>query len=399
VQSKTIIDLLSNETTRQFIGLHLRDDVKRLALEANKYPGINVRASCDIIQLLQKASLKLPEHYKALAAFNAKSYEQCTSEAVAIFKASIMGIDGKHIVNISGGIGIDDWAMAKYAQKIDSCETDADIHSMAVFNTLLFNTNIITRHLVDGINYIKDHQKTDIIYADPDRRPDSGRIFRLEDSEPNVLSHLELLTNKADKIWLKVSPMADLNYLEKSIPNIAHIYVIALAGEVKEILISFDNRIKKEKKVVAVNIGAMETSIYEKRREISAVTYNNTGRFIYEPNRSIIKAGLSSDYADYCELDMLAPESNFFISNKKLETFQGRTFEVIERLLYKPRKIKSYLDQEKITQANITIRNFRETTEQLRLRLKLKDGGKETLCFTTDKNGEAWCFHCRAVQS
>ena len=175
MQSKTIIDLLSNETFRQFIGLHIKEDVKKLALTAKKYKEIDVKAASSLISLYQKAELKLPEHYKMLAALNNKSYEQSTSEAVAKFKAGIMQLENKCIINITGGLGIDDWAMANYALKIDCCDTDKEIHDMAVFNIGLFKNTNITRHFTDGLDFVKNHEPVDIIYADPDRRPNSGR--------------------------------------------------------------------------------------------------------------------------------------------------------------------------------------------------------------------------------
>ena len=395
MQSKTIIDLLSNETFRKFIGLHLKEDVKKLALNAKKYTGIDIKAASALISLYQKAELKLPEHYKALAALNNKSYEQSTSEAVAKYKAQIMQIENKCIINITGGLGIDDWAMANYALKIDSCETDVVIHNVGVYNSNLFNNTNITRHFIDGIAFVKNYDPVNIIYADPDRRPNSGRMFRLEDSEPDVLSNMPLLLGKASEVWIKISPMADISYLQRSFPSLNKLYVIAWLGEVKEILICCTKIKTDEIKTVAVNITPKQIYTYEKPKIVILPRYNNFGKYLYEPNRAIIKAGLSAEYSQTTGLPMLSSKSNFFISDKRYIPFQGRAFEIIERIHYKPRFIETYLKTQKIVQANITIRNFRETTEQLRKRFGLKDGGNDYLCFTTDTAGESWLFHCK----
>lgn len=397
MQSKTIIDLLSNETVTKFIGQHLNDDVKKLALSAKKYTNIDIKAISTLISLYQKAKLKLPEHYKMLAAFNAKSYEQSTSEAVATYKAGIMKIENKKIINLTGGIGIDDWAMAKFASKIDSCEIDEDIHNMAEYNVGLFKNSNIKRHLTDGIEFIKNHPKTDIIYIDPDRRPNSSRVFRLEDSEPDILSNMELLLEKADEVWMKLSPMADITYLEKTLPFANKLYVIALLGEVKEILVCCSKTEKSEKKLGAVNIGAQKTTVFEKGKNPVQVGYRNTGKYLYEPNRAIIKAGHSNDYAFSINLKMLSSNSHFFISDELKDDFDGRTFEIIEQAEYKPKLLKTYFEEHKIKQANITTRNFRETAEELKKRYKLKDGGSIYLCFTIDNEGKSWFFNCRQI--
>ena len=130
MQSKTIINLISNEKHNQFIGEHINDDIYSLSLSAKKYPDIDVKAVSALISVYQKAKIKLPEHYMRRAAFNQKSYEQCSSERLAIFKAGIINTDQKHIVNLCGGIGVDDWAFAKNAKRIDSCEMDEDIHEI-----------------------------------------------------------------------------------------------------------------------------------------------------------------------------------------------------------------------------------------------------------------------------
>ncbi len=400
MQSKTIIDLLGNETFRHFIGEHIKDDVKKLALGSNKYKGIDIKALSTLIALYQKARLKLPEHYTVLAALNDKSYEQSTSEAVANYKAVIMQVNNKHIINISGGIGIDDWAMAKYASHIDSCDKDEDIHNMAVFNINLFNIQNIKRHLGDGIGFVKEHEPVDIIYADPDRRPNTGRMFRIEDSEPDIFSNMALLLGKAEEVWIKISPMADITYLEKSFPFLNKLYVIAWLGEVKEILICCKKIKTNQILKAAVNIGSKEIYYFEKQKLMAPLArseYSNSGIYLYEPNRAIIKAGLCYEYAQSCGLKMLAPQSLFFISDLLIENFQGRRFEVIERIWYKPRVIKDYLKTLKIIQANITIRNFRETTDELRKRFRLNDGGNHYLCFTTDNEEVSWLYHCRQI--
>lgn len=397
MQSKTIIDLLSNETVTKFIGQHLNDDVKKLALSAKKYANIDIKAISTLISLYQKAKLKLPEHYKMMAAFNAKSYEQSTSEAVANYKAGIMDIENKKIVNLTGGIGIDDWAMARLASQIDSCDIDEEIHSMANYNIGLFKNLNIKRHLQDGLAFIKIHPKTDIIYIDPDRRPNSGRVFRLEDSEPDILSNMELLLEKANHVWIKISPMADITYLEKAIPSIQQLYVIAWLGEVKEILALCSKTGAAEKKISAVNIGSDKKEIFEKGQNRVQSVCNNIGNYLYEPNRAIIKAGLSSAYAFNLNLHMLSPNSHFFISDELKDNFYGRTFKIIERVEYKPKLLKSYFEEHKIKQANVTTRNFRETPEELKKRYKIKDGGDNYLCFTTDQAGISWLFHCMQI--
>jgi len=399
VQIKTILDLLGNGNTKQFIGEHLKDDVKKLALDASKYRNMDVKAIASLILLYQKAEIKLPEHYKKLAALNPKTYEQSTSEAVAKYKAKLLQLEGKELVNITGGLGIDDWAMSEYASKIDSCEIDPFVHELAKFNINLFQKSNIIRHLVDGIDFVKSIDSTDIIYADPDRRPDAAKVFRLEDSQPDILNNISFLLTKAKQVWIKLSPMADLAYVINALPTITQIAVIAHLGEVKELLVccektNFESVTSTNYRIIAVNIGNETTDTFVGGISEETALYHNSGNYLYEPNKAIIKAGLSKEYCSAINSKMLSPNSHLFISDEEIKNVFGRTFKIKQRIAYKPKLIKTYLQSQTIKKANVTIRNFRETTAQLRERFKLNDGGEDYLFFTTDQEKNAWMFHC-----
>jgi hypothetical protein len=393
VQSKTIIDLLNNESAIHFIAEHIHDDVKKLAINAHKYKDLDIKTISSLILLYQKAVLKLPEHYKKLAALNSKSYEQCTSEGIAQLKAKLMNLGQKHLINITGGIGIDDWAMSSFAKRIDSCDIDSEIHELAQFNLNLFSMNNVKRHLVDGIAFIKNSEKVDCIYADPDRRPRANRVFRLEDSEPDILGNIDLLLEKSEELWIKISPMADITDLEKKLPSIQKIYVLAWHGEVKELLISCTKANEGIKKLCAINQINGQLELFEKIFNPFTNDFGHSGNYLYEPNRAIIKAGLSAEYCAYLKVKMLSLQSHFFVSDQLISPFFGRTFQMVKCMPYKPKFIIKYLEINYINKANISCRNFRETPEQLKVRFKLKDGGENYLFFTTDHEKKTWFYH------
>lgn len=399
MQSKTIINLLSNENSRHFIREHIKDSVETLALSARKYPEIDIKASAQLISLYQKAKIKLPEHYKLLAAFNAKSYEQCSSERVAEFKSRFMEVSGKQIINLSGGLGVDDIAFSHLAKKVESCETDIEIHNLAVFNKQLFACSNLNRIFGDGIEYTIQHEKVDIIYADPDRRPGASKVFRLEDCQPDILANVKMLHGKTEELWLKLSPMADLSYLEKSLPNISKIAVIGWQEEVKELLVCCKNVASpKSIEKFAIRLTPTSDQIFKGGEELIVSSFNNDGVYLFEPDKTIIKAGLSANYANSLGLSILGPQTHFYVSDQYRNNFQGRVFEIVEKMAYKPRIISAYLKDNKIDRADITIRNFRETTAEIRERFKLKQTGGHYLCFANDHTKQSWMYHLRQLK-
>ncbi|MCC6720657.1 MAG: hypothetical protein IT243_00530 [Bacteroidia bacterium] len=395
MQNNTIINLLRNDEISKFIGLHINDDAKMLAFDAKKNKDIDLKSVASLISLYQKAKKKLPEHYNVKAALNKKGFEQCTSEMVAIAKSKIINTANKNIINITGGLGVDDWAFSKNANQIISCDIDEEVNSLAKYNLELFEIKNVKRLLTDGIEYIDNIEKTDIIYADPDRRTTFNKAFRLEDCKPDVLNNINILLKKSDELWIKVSPIADISYLIRKVPQICKIYVIALYGEIKEILICCSKKIIKNHKITAINIE--DDNIYEfsESEDLCMPTYNNDGKYLYDPCKSISKASLAINYARRLQLNLISDKSNLYISDSLVENFQGKKFEIISKQLYKPDLIKKYLRANKISMANITSRNFFEKAEDLWKRYKLKTGGNDFLYFTTDYENLKWMYHCK----
>ena len=73
-------------------------------------------------------------------------------------------------------------------------------------------------------------------------------------------------------------------------------------------------------------------------------------------------------YEENCKGKFILKDINTFTNEEinLLPDFDGRRFEIIERLAYKPKIIKTYFETNGIKQANITTRNFRETPKILK---------------------------------
>lgn len=394
MQSKTIIYFLSNEINRQFIGQHINDDTGTLVLEGKKHDGIDLKTAAALILIYRKAQIKLPVHYQNFAALNKKSFEQSTSEAVALHKLNLIKPQNKSFLNLCGGLGVDDWAFSKVAKSVDSCDIDPEVHDLATYNLNALDIPNVNRHLIDGLQFLNAKRKFDIIYADPDRRPGAAKVFKLEDALPDVVTNMDLILSHCEAFWIKVSPMADLTYLRKTLANLHKIIVISWMGDVREILLMCKSEIIAEPEVIALNADTKVGQMYTGRITYSSPEVGVDGLFLYEPDKAIIKANLSKDYCSYCGMNMPDVSSHIFLSDQPHPDFMGRKFKIVKRFTYKPREIADYLERQKIKKANITVRNFRETPELLKKRFKLNDGGDDYLIFTTGPQKQQWMFHC-----
>jgi hypothetical protein len=100
---------------------------------------------------------------------------------------------------------------------------------------------------------------------------------------------------------------------------------------------------------------------------------------LYEPNSAILKSGAFHSISKQLKVAKLHKHSHLYTSDD-LITFPGRTFKIEGILHYNKKEIK----KTGITKANITTRNFPETVQNIRKKLKIKDGGNSYLFFTTD---------------
>lgn len=96
-----------SEETRQFIKEHAQEDVRQLALQAKKFPGVDMGTAIVQIAGRQAAAEKIPSWHATEGIIYPRhlSLEQCSSEPTARYKASIA--TGDTLTDLTGGFGID----------------------------------------------------------------------------------------------------------------------------------------------------------------------------------------------------------------------------------------------------------------------------------------------------
>ncbi|WP_420830210.1 THUMP-like domain-containing protein [Bifidobacterium phasiani] len=108
-------------------------------------------------------------------------------------------------------------------------------------------------------------------------------------------------------------------------------------------------------------------------------------RYLYEPNASIMKAGCFDALAERYGVAQVAPNSHVFVSAEPVDGFPGRGFRIETVTTMGRKELRRALAG--MDRANITVRNFPMGAEQLRRKLRLKDGGDVYLFATTLRDG------------
>lgn len=352
----------------------------------------------DQIRIYPKARVKMPSFTNAYALFTPRSFEQSSAEVVARYKAMLS--TGQNLLDLSGGLGVDDWAFAQVYQRVVSVDIDAELNKLVRENFRKLGALNITRLDGDAYEYVdKNVDFWDCIYLDADRRVSQNRSFKLAETEPNILALYPKLLQYSNKVWLKVSPIMDISALCKELPHISTIRVIAWKNEVRELLVELTPQPKVLPEVIAVDLHA-ETAMHFSSVDASAnAPWGYEGAFLYEPSVSIIKAGLTPHYLGKMGVAQLAANSMLGVSNQLVPGFMGRSFKIDHVFPFGKSAFTSFLKQHNITHANITKRNFPAEVADIRKQFKIADGGDRYLFLTTNQAGQKMVYACSKAGS
>lgn len=386
-----------SQSTIEFIRAHSRDDVRLLALQAPRYPDVDMPAAIVQIAGRQAAANKIPSWQSIEELWYPRhlSMEQCSSEITAQYKSTLA--DGETLADLTGGFGIDCAFMASRFRKVSYVERQEELCEIAKHNFPLLGLKHITVYNEDGVAHLQKMEPVDCIFIDPARRNEhGGKTIAISDCEPDVEELEELLLNKGKQIIIKLSPMLDLTLALKNMKHVREVHVISVNNECKELLLIIGNEPSQLIPIHCINLTPKEKQTFTFTREgelTSECLYTKElGKYLYEPNASILKAGAFRSIASRYEVKKLHPNSHLYTSDLWIENFPGRSFLITGQCSFNKKEIKETIGE--LKKANITVRNFPATVAEIRKRTKLSDGGEVYLFATTLSNEQKVFIKC-----
>ncbi|MCR5710363.1 MAG: class I SAM-dependent methyltransferase [Bacteroidales bacterium] len=377
---------MDEESFINFVIEHEGDDPSRLLLSAARWPGVDVRRAARTIEARRKVRLKLPSWHAVPALDYPRSLplEQCSSEKTALYKRRFAE-PGCRIADLTGGLGVDTWALARDAAEAHYCERDAALCAAARHNFPLLGLPQVQVHEGDGLQWLEGQKRDfDLIYLDPARRDKaSGRVYDIALCEPNLLEISPLLLSRARRVLAKVSPMADISRTLEQLPATREVHVVEAGGEVKEQLLLME----------AAQEGASPAGIHiysdgitleflpEEEYAAEARYAAAPGRYLFQPAKALRKAGCFKLPCRLYGLSKLAPSTHLYTDDSPCPGFPGKTFEVEATFPWG----KDTLRQLRASHPRLemTALNFPLDTEALRRRSGIPQGGDRHLFATT----------------
>ncbi len=315
------------------------------------------------------------------------SCEQCSSEATARYKAAIIRQFGEKqdiLIDLTGGYGVDTYFLSEQTAQAHYVERNEELCRIAQHNFQIANKPIhvhntsaedfLAQYSMAG-SVSSDVKKEVVVYLDPARRDaHGGKVFRIEDCEPNIIKILPSLRAISNTILIKFSPMLDITSALQSLGNEWDVHVVALHNEVKEIIfVTGNNRIH------AVNIlhEGNDQFSFTRSEEKSALCAmaDCICEYIYEPNAAIIKAGAFRLVGERYQLYKLDHNTHLYTADQLIEDFPGRVWKVTAQPIKNQRDIAAL----GIQRAAILTRNYPLTPEELRKKFKVQESDSHFL--------------------
>lgn len=360
-----------------------------------KYSSVNAADAAHLLDCYQRAKQKYPCIHKPGMLYTRTAIEQSTGEALLRFKSG--RFTGKTAADLTGGLGMDTLFLSTNFEEVLYLECNRTLAETAAHNHSLLNVSNIRHITRDAIDWLRGYSGPifDLVYIDPSRRNERQRVFLLKDCEPDILRIYPDLKRISKKLLIKLSPLYDITRLQLELPDASDIYVISAAGEVKEILAEINSESHPNHKncrihaVLLDKLGHVQTELkYRRNHQPDYQIADKPGRFLYEPDPAIIKAGLSTFYAEKANLSMLNYGTDYMTGDTDITDYPGKRFRIMQTLPYKPRVVKKYLQEQNLTGVHIHKRDFPLQPEQLFKKFGLKMGEQGHLFFTKNADGE-----------
>ena len=378
------IELLCSAPLRSAIEANLGRNPSDVALDRG-VPHSSLVATQ--VKYLQRAERKLPRMYKARCIIPPRAFEQCSSEECAERKP----ICGDSVLDLTCGLGVDAMALAARFRRVVALERCGELAEVVRHNFKLLGIDNVEVINSSAEEYLAQcNERFDWVYADPDRRSDTGhKMVCLEDCSPNILALKSDLERVTGRVALKLSPLFDCEEALRLFPS-SEVEVVSWGGECKEVNI-LTNAPHPLLRTVVVGVGEWTF----KPEDIGATMHNESfqsgeWQYMIIPDVALHKGRVAvAALRDYASL--WSNNGYGFMCTLPEVLLPGRVYAIESIEEYRPKELKR---KYKGIGADIMKRDTSLTTDVVRRALGLK-AGSEMLCAVTTIESRNWFIRLR----
>jgi len=378
---------IADPDVQDFIIQHEGEDEKQFVLSQKEVFGLPAAQIAQQLVGRRKAKVKLPTWYqtKGIIYPPTLNLEQSSSQATALFKAKIVEtiLDERRVaVDLTGGLGVDSFYLSRKFNSFHYVEPNNELFEITRHNHVVLKANNITYHNTFAEQFLEQSTVDfDLVFIDPSRRDGQSRkIIRLADCLPDVTQLQQTILNRTRFLLVKTSPLLDIQHGLRELDHARKVYVVSVDNECKELLFLVDKNFADAVSIEAVDLfhdGQIRSSISftVDEEKNSSISQSEPKKFLYEPNASILKAGAFKLIGEKFLLQKVAANTHLYTSERLIQNFPGKVFQ-IEVLNPETRRLPDLLPD---NQVNIITRNYPLKPEELKKKLKIRDGGDKYL--------------------
>jgi len=330
----------------------------------------DVAAALTQVELRLRARTKLGDLAHRLY-FTPEGLEQATRWRVARHRAARVALaDPGSVLDVGCGIGGDLIAFARAGLTVAGIDSDPLRVEVAHANLAALGLGgAVQRAEAEHL----DLAGFGVVFADPARRSSTGRIFDVDGWSPPwpFVEHLLRRTS-----CVKVAP----GIPHRLVPVGVEAEFVSDDGDVKEAALWSPALATVRRRATVIRATGLATLTDEDDPETAGV--RPVGRYLYEPDGAVIRAGLVTAVADGVGGGLVNEHIAYVTSEQAFTTPFASSYEVLEELPYKEKVLRAALRARGVGRLTIKKRGVDVVPEQLRKRLDLTGDEEATLVMT-----------------
>jgi SAM-dependent methyltransferase len=337
------------------------------------------------VQLRARAAPRFERAAQML--FTAVGLQQSTHPLVAAHRAA--RFRGRPwVADLGCGLGADSLALAQVAGRVLALDRDP-------LRLLCARHNAAVHGLADRILFVQANTLNPpflplavSLFGDPGRRSGSDRrTFRPQDYQPPLASLWERMRDGRG-IAIKVAPGIDY----RALPWVDEVEIVSLDGQVKEATLWCGDLATPgvSRRATLLPSGATVTGDQTK----GGLPIKPAGRYLYEPDGAVIRAGLVGQMGAVLELWQLDPHIAYLSGDEEITSPLLQGFEIEVKMPFGLKSIRQRLRELDVGILEIKKRGVALDPDTFRRRLKLSGSESKTLIVTRLQDGPS-AFICR----
>lgn len=306
------------------------------------------------------------------------SAEQCTGDELAELHSAMVS-EGARVVDLTCGLGIDAFHIARQASRVVAIDMDPVVAGAIEPNAAALGLNNIYGVNADCSEWLREcGEQFDFAFIDPARRGANGqRLFSLHDCKPDVMELLPEIKRIAPNIIVKMSPMLDVNAVLRELPETRRLHILGTTAECKELVAEVTAGFTGEAEIVVQTVGK-PTLRFMRSRLPSVTSFAEEikpGDTVGEPWPTVMKAMAWGALSG----TQFHPGTHLWLNPDP--DFPGKTYTVLRIEEFRSATIKS-LSKDKIS-ASVAVKNLPITAAELSKRLKVRESSTTRLLAAT----------------